>query len=163
MPETNQIAQLNEILNDLVIINFQHVKALKKAILQLENADHDLIPVLDEMVVECRHHINNLRSLDFSKGKEGLVTDSGYNPDEHALSHAGVIGSQWNADFQSLTHRQRSQIITHCINITHASSLAYETALSNANIQNANPLIQRDLNIQLSNFKKYFRRLKILK
>lgn len=163
MPETNQIAQLNEILNDLVIVNFRQLKTLKKAISQLNNADQDLVPVFDDMVMECRHHINNLMILDFSKGKEGHTSAQNYELNEIEDHNAGAIAIRWSDSLTEIADSERELLIGTVTNSIAASLFAYETALNNTNIQNANPLIQRDLNIQLSNFKKFFRRLKNIK
>ncbi len=163
MPETNQIAQLNEILNDLVIVNFRELKTLKKTISKLKNADQDLVPVFDYMVMECRHHINNLMILDFSKGKEGHTSVRNYELNETDDRNGGAIAIRWAMSVTEIADRERELLIATAINTIAASLFAYETALENTNIQNANPLIQRDLNIQMSNFKKFLRRLKNLK
>lgn len=63
MPATNQIAHLNEIFNDPVIVNFRELKTLKKTTSNIKNVHLDLVPVFDYMVMECHHHINNLLIL----------------------------------------------------------------------------------------------------
>jgi len=162
MPETNQIAQLNEMLNDLVLINFQHVKSLKRFIALLADADRDLVPVLDEMVMQCRRHIDNLMSLDFAKGKEVLENHNNFVPADITAANTGILAKAWfNTDF-TVKGSARGEILEASRHVALASLTAYQMALVDPNVQNANPLIQRDLEIQLADFRNELRRLKSL-
>ena len=62
-----------------------------------------------------------------------------------------------------IADHKRELLIGTATNTIAKSLFAYETALKNPNIQNANPLIKRNLNMKYSNFKKFLRRLKNLK
>lgn len=162
MAELNHLEKFNQVLNDLIHINYEHVKLLKKAVSQLESPDHDLIPVFDEMISKCRVHLEILHGLDFSKGKETMT--GGRKPiyEDSSAEKRGALSDQWLASDFQFNEKGRSAVIHVCAAIIQGTILAYEQALNETSIQNVNPVIQRDLNIQLSAFRAAERRLKTL-
>lgn len=161
MEEFNQLEKFNQVLNDLIHINYEHVKMLKKAVSLLEDSDHDLIPVFDEMIGKCRVHLDILHGLDFSKGKETMSGIRKPIYDDPSTEKRGALSREWMSTDFNIQETGRGAVIHLCSSVIRASIQAYEHALNETSIQNANPVIQRDLTIQLSEFRSSLRRLKI--
>lgn len=162
MGELSQLEKFNQVLNDLIHINYEHVKMLKKAVSVLEGSDHDLIPVFDEMIGKCRVHLDILHGLDFSKGKETMSGMRKPIYEDPSAEKRGNLSRDWLASGFHFYETERKDIIRICSAIIQATISVYEQALNETSIQNANPVIQRDLTIQLSEFRSSQRRLKTL-
>ena len=156
------IQEFNSLLNDLIHINYERTKTLKKAIALLKDEDGDLIPILDQMIMDCRDNIRNLKCLDFSKGKfsvempEKLLINY---EDEDAILKTGPLFANWLKECPAFQGNERHAILEVCEIRENASIRAYEDAQSHSSLQNSNPVIQRDLDIQLTFIKNALKRL----